>query len=905
MNVSTFHSLLWRRQILQVLLLVITLTAAAGTLRYLLRDTATTQAALDHEARAIAVWVKKLPELSGGALQQHIDRYPLESATQAIYIFQQQLLLAHVNQLANFNGQLSSAQLQSQGFVISEQSVEESNLRILVAGKEQAWSWWPELLLALLGSTLGMLLAFFNVRRLNNALGDAVHQLRRQLGEAITRDNFESHLKLDNSLAPLREPLQLLFARIVNVQQQVVQSDAKNSELRHEVEQRIRIRTQELEESRSEAERANEAKSNFLATMSHELRTPMNGIIGTIDLLRKTRLSQPQYRMTDTIRDSSFSLLRILDDILDFSKIEAGKLELELIPLSLNEVVESVGHILGSMASQKHLDLRLFVDPAIPEGLLGDPVRLRQILYNLAGNALKFTETTAGQTGRVCIRAELVDSNMEFSRVRLVVRDNGKGMSQRQQQTIFQPFTQAEGSITRKYGGTGLGLSICQRLTELMYGRIHLDSEVGKGTEFVVELPMRRSDESHAMADVNLSDVQILVLSSDVDHQETIETYCQSVGASVVQLASLESLTQWVSSAPARTSVRPLFVVDTCNAPHLLQALTPLWTSPGLQHNPVLVLTDKPDLADESTDLRMYLQCQPLVRSALFESLQILTGKKAKAVRDSTLYDPKLSAPSVEQARAQGRVILLAEDNPMNQKVITDQLQALGYAVEIADDGQMALDKWRQYRYPLLLTDLAMPNLSGYDLAQAIRREADQYDDDDSVYTRIVAITANALKGEDKKCFAVGMDDFITKPIELESLKRVLEHWLPAAQSFISADALTAQHQESPICFTTIANFLGKDPKKHAEFLNYLVRHGADLLKELQNASETQDRKRLHGLAHQLKSVAKSVGAIELSAQALLLEQQAEQAQWTEIHDLFAELALRYQDVAKFVTQHY
>lgn len=909
MNSSAFQPLLWRRQTLLVLLLVATLTLCSGVIRYLNRDAGATQLALDHEARVMAQLIAKIPniaDISERELQQQVDLYPLAASTKAVYIFKQQTLLAHLNQLTNFDAQLPASQLQTQGFVVSEQLIQDSNIRILVAGQEDSWHLWPELILAACGAALGFLLAFANSLRLNKALDDEVRQLRRQLGEALTRDNFESHLVIDEGLEGLQEPLQQLFKRIVDAKQLIEVSDEKNRALRQEIEQRIRIRTQELEESRAEAERANEAKSNFLATMSHELRTPMNGIIGTVDLLRKTRLSQPQYRMTDTIRDSSFSLLRILDDILDFSKIEAGKLELEMIPVSMNEVVESVGHILGSMASQKHLDLRIFVDPAIPEGLLGDPVRLRQILYNLAGNALKFTETSPGQTGRVWIRAELLDSNMEFSRVRLIVRDNGKGMSPRQQQTIFQPFTQAEGSITRKYGGTGLGLSICQRLTELMYGRINLESDVGKGTEFIVELPMRRSDETHALAHVDLSDVQVILLTADNDHKEAIQAYCQSAEATLLHSDRIDSLKQFVSMPPSRASVKTLFVLDTCNSDETLKALEPLWSSPGLQQNPVLVLTDKADLVDESTEQRLYLHCQPLVRTALFDSLQILTGKKPKAVRDSSLYDPKLSAPSVEQARAQGRLILLAEDNPMNQKVITDQLHALGYAVEIADDGQIALDKWRHYRYPLLLTDLAMPNMSGYDLAHAIRREAEQYDDDDTVYTRIVAITANALKGEEQKCLAFGMDDFLTKPIELESLKRVLEHWLPAAQSFITADAqLAVQQKESPICFTTIANFLGKDPKKHAEFLNYFVRHGADLLRDIQQAEETQDRNRLHGLAHQLKSVAKSVGALELSALALKVEQQADQAEWAELHDFIAQLDHRYQDVAQFVTQHY
>lgn len=906
MKSPAFQPLLWRRQTLLVILLVTVMTLCAGASRYLSRDIGTVQLALDHEARTMALLLSKTLAFTPEQLQQQLDLYPLSSASKAVYIFDKQALLAHQVNLSLINAQSTAAEIQAKGLLSSEQQVKDSNWRVVVVGQPSVWSWWPELLLAIAGLLLGVILAFINSLRLNRALDDEVRQLTQQLLDAIAKADFNNPPQTSDGLQGLTLPLNKLYNAILELQQQLDTANGKNAALRQEIEQRIRVRTQVLEQSRAEAERANDAKSNFLATMSHELRTPMNGIIGTVDLLRKTRLSQPQYRMTDTIRDSSFSLLRILDDILDFSKIEAGKLELETIPLSLNAVVESVGQILGSMATQKQLDLRLFVDPAIPDGLLGDPIRLRQILYNLAGNALKFTETSAGQRGRVWIRAELVDDNMEFCRVRIIVRDNGKGMSARQQQTIFQPFTQAEGSITRKYGGTGLGLSICQRLTELMFGRILLDSEIGKGTEFVVELPMRKSQEAQALAQTELRDVQVILLCADPDHKEALQAYCQGAGATVLYADKIESLRQFVQMPPTRATIKTIFVLDVCHAADMAAQLQPLWHSPGLQQNPVLVLTEQADLVDESTDQRIYLHCQPLVRTAFFDSLLTLSGKKTKASRDASLYDPNLSAPSIAQARERGQLILLAEDNPMNQKVISDQLHALGYAVEIADDGQIALDKWRHYRYPLLLTDLAMPNMSGYDLAQAIRKEASQYDDEDTVYTRIVALTANVLKGEEQKCRSYGMDDFLTKPIELAQLQQVLQRWLPLADAIApSQDIISISSSDSPICFTTIANFLGKDPKKHEEFLNYFVLHGAELQADIQQAATEQNRTQLHALAHQLKSVAKSVGALEMSAIALKLEQMADTSAWPDLDDIVAQLEQKYQDVARYVAQRY
>lgn len=888
-----------------VLLLVSIMTLVSGGSRLLATDSGTLQLALDQEARAFAMLVSENGNHTHKSVQQLIELYPFSASIKTVYVLDGERIRASLeptpNQLAE-----TSRQLRAAGLVVSEQVVMGSKLRVLLAAQPTAWNWWPELILAALGLTLGLFLAFLNSLRLNRALDEEMLSVKRSLTDALATNEFDKPLRVRHGFAVLAEPLAALFQTIVQAQQALANANDKNAMLRQEIEQRIRARTQELEESRAEAERANDAKSNFLATMSHELRTPMNGIIGTVDLLRKTRLSQPQFRMTDTIRDSSFSLLRILDDILDFSKIEAGKLELETIPLSVNAVVESVGQILSSMASQRQLDLRIYVDPSIPDGLLGDPVRLRQILYNLAGNALKFTETTAGQRGRVWLRAELLDDNIEFCRIRLVVRDNGKGMSARQQQTIFQPFTQAEGSITRKYGGTGLGLSICQRLTELMFGRIMLESEIGKGTEFIVELPMRRSDEADALAQTEFRDLQLILLTADPDHKEAIQAYSQAAGATLLIADKFESLRQFVAMPPTRASVTTLFVLDSCNNPDLLTQLAPLWSTPGLSQNPVLVLTEQADLVDESTEQRIYLHCHPLVRSTLFDSFLMLSGKKPKLGREGVAYDPIVDAPSIEQARELGRLILLAEDNPMNQKVISDQLHALGYAVEIADDGQIALDKWRLYRYPLLLTDLAMPNMSGYDLAQAIRKEAVQYDDDDVVYTRIIALTANALKGEEQRCRAFGMDDFLTKPIELAHLQQVLQRWLPAAnQAITPQEKPKMRAAESPICFTTIANFLGKDPKKHEEYLNYFVRHGAELQQEIHEAAQQQDRAKLHALAHQLKSVAKSVGALAMSALALKLEHEADQGDWHDLDDLVAQLEQRYQDVARYVTERY
>lgn len=768
------------------------------------------------------------------------------------------------------------------------------------------WQQFTSSMILLIG---GGLIAFALSHLLNRILNKELDALTFELTLALDRQQFHGTITPTGALQNLAMRINQLFSTIVDERQQLKESEQAISQLRYEVDTRIRERTDALQTAKQAAERANEAKSTFLATMSHEIRTPMNGIIGTIDLLRKTDLTTAQFRMTDTIRESSFSLLRILDDILDFSKIEAGKLELEMLPLSINDIVEAVGRILVSMALQRQIDLKLYVDPKIPDGLLGDPVRLRQILYNLAGNAIKFTETTPHKTGLVQLRAELIQENMEFCHIKITVSDNGKGMTERQSHHVFQPFNQGEGSITRKYGGTGLGLSICQRLTALMYGEIDVQSTVGVGTEFFVTLPMRRTDEIHKQPDDLLAHTSVALVSSDEINSKTLTSYLSYAGADIQHWSQLPTSEQL---QPLKPQQKRLWLLDATYEQLSAEHIKLLLQHAETAQDKMVVLTNLPELPTPEDPRIYFLHASPICRSQIYDALQVSAGRKIPQGKDHDKITVA-AAPTVSSARDQGQLILLAEDNLMNQRVIMEQLDALGYAVEVADDGAIALEMWRKYRYPLLLTDLHMPNMSGYDLAAAIRKESLQYDDESSRYTRIIAVTANALKGEEQKCLSVGMDGYITKPIELAVLDQVLQRWLPRPiadannANTSNTDRLT---QNSPICFTTIANFLGNNPRKHEEFLNYFVRHGAELLQQLNDAIDQQNWSQLQSVSHQLKSVAKSVGALALSEVAQRLELASERAESSqdfidELTPLRTQLQQHYQAVVDYIQRRY
>src|ERR1043166_4969172 len=557
---------------------------------------------------------------------------------------------------------------------------------------------------------------------------------------------YDAAIERNKELNRSQEQLQSLNERL----------DAANLQL-----QATNIR---LVTAKDEAQRANRAKSTFLATMSHEIRTPMNGVIGMVDVLQQTSLQSDQAEMVELIRESAFSLLNIIDDILDFSKIEAGKLEIERAPMPVAAVLEKACGLLDRLAERRGVELTLFTDPAIPEEVLGDAVRLRQVLINLTNNAIKFS-SGGERSGRVSVRALLAERGAEHVTLLFQVIDNGIGMDEQTRARLFTSFTQADPSTTRRFGGTGLGLAISHRLVQLMGGEIAAQSVVGEGSTFTVRLsfplPAQQSDPGNTVAEV--SGLSCIVVGAPGLFDD-LTTYLRHGGATVERVRNMIAAREGFGTGPAGLSV---WVIDEQDRPFAEAIRATAGVGPHPESPIVVVVigrgqrrTPRPAASGLIT-----VDGNMLNRRTFLQAVAIAAGRaqaQANSPRSGKIPVP-FSLPSREQARQHGRLILVAEDNETNRKVILRQLGLLGFAADVVGDGRTALEHWRSGGYRMLLTDLHMPEPDGYELTTAIRAE-----EQGPRPTRIVALTANAVKGEAENCRAVGMDDYLSKPARSE-----------------------------------------------------------------------------------------------------------------------------------------
>ena len=635
--------------------------------------------------------------------------------------------------------------------------------------------------------------------------------------------------------------------------------------VRRQTEAALRESEARLQQANLELQRASRLKSAFLATMSHELRTPLNGVLGLTSLLLQTPLDARQQEYATGIQSSGEALLALISDILDLSKIEAGQVALEDEPFALRALVEGVVEMVTAQVRAKELEIMARVAPEVPNVLRGDATRLRQVLLNLVGNAVKFTEQ-----GAVVVRVHVAQDMGAAVMLRCSVIDTGIGITPEAQASLFEAFTQADSSTARRYGGTGLGLAICRHLVELMGGHIGVGSVVGRGSVFTFSVPLQRADVSDGAPSPRTAPtlpVQALLVGGPALVRAALHDQLAEWGATVTSVAGERAALRVARAAVAGGRPHDVVIVDRrVQGMDGLEVARRLREGAHLSSVPLVLLT--PTTVEEREAVRAGIAAQLLtpVRTAhLYETLARLTGRTAMVSRPRPADQLSPLTPPTQRAGGGGRV-LAAEDNLINRLVTVRLLEELGYATETAENGRQAVEAVARGGYDLVLMDCHMPDMDGFAATAEIRRREGV----GGRRTPIVALTADALSGDAERCLAAGMDDYLAKPVTVERLAAVVERWVaPSAAEPAGAMAPAPPEDAGPVLDRSMLATLQELKRGQSRLLPHLIhlylQEVPTHLAALREAVAQGDSSRVEELAHGLKGSSAQLGATRMS----------------------------------------